>query len=264
MLREHILLTAAQLQLEMDTDVAIFDCRFSLADTQAGLKAYKENHIPGAHYLHLDENLSGEKSKQTGRHPLPSNEQLQSLKQKLGVHSDSRIICYDEGKLAFASRAWLIFHLMGCHRVRMLEGGWQNWQSAITQPDSSTTRANFEEVKPNLQLLSLDDIMAHPENFQLIDAREKHRFTGESEPIDPVAGSIPGAINSVWLERLGENGRLIEKSFTPEGTKPVHYCGSGVTALVNLIAGLIASETPQYLYPGGWSEYINSRYFNGI
>lgn len=258
----------------------IFDCRFSLAvgDKPAKGKAfYDESHIPGSEYLDLEQDLSGQITNISGRHPLPNKAQQNQLIDRYQLDSDTTIICYDDGKLAFAARAWFTFHLMGFHRVRLLSGGLPAWQSINNQISNANQPSIDPEytleksltlplsaVTPPIQLNTLTQVLSEP--TVLIDAREAVRFQGKQEPIDPVAGAIPNAINMPWLDCFNEDGQFKpvnwHRSRWQNTNTPCHYCGSGVTALVNLLSALLANNNQQHFYAGGWSEYIHSKHFS--
>lgn len=256
----------------------IFDCRFSLAvgDKPAKGKAfYDESHIPNADYLDLEQDLSGDIDDSTGRHPLLSQSQQEALIRRHQLDTDSTIICYDDGKLAFAARAWFTFHLMGFHRVRLLSGGFPAWQSMHNQAYNSSSETLPQKpltlpltlplpaVKPPIRLTTLAQALS--ESKALIDAREAIRFEGKHEPIDPVAGAIPSAINMPWLDCFDEEGQFKptdwHRNRWQRFNTACHYCGSGVTALVNILSALLASDQPQDFYSGGWSEYIRSKQY---
>jgi thiosulfate/3-mercaptopyruvate sulfurtransferase len=277
---DDIFVSVEQLRTTPTENITIFDCRFQLAvgDKPAKGKAfYDESHIPGSHYLDLEHDLSASVEPTTGRHPLPSRAQFLALAERYGLTPNSKIVCYDQGSLAFAARAWFLFHYFGFPCVRLLDGGWDRWQqlqspSQKNNPSSyqisptPLTKPSFSAVYIPLQIIDLESALSG--HYQLIDAREAHRFRGESEPIDPIAGAIPQAINAVWLDNFDSNKALRPPEWHHARwqklttNKPLaHYCGSGVTALVNIISALLANCGTQYFYPGGWSEYIASKYF---
>jgi len=256
----------------------IFDCRFSLAVTNRPAKSrefYEESHWPGARYLHLEEDLSAPLFEKSSRHPWPSQNQVEHLATRLNLTKDSRLVFYDDGKYAFAGRAWLIFKLAGFHRSRILWGGFNP-----SLPRSSASESELiepESIEPESLLTSNDPLSATSVPIRLIDrtrlataqstlidAREAIRYRGESEPIDPVAGTIKGAVNFPWLDSFDENGAFRPVVWhqqrwqsTAQNPPPIHFCGSGVTAIVNLLSALLADSPELLLYPGGWSEYLH-------
>lgn len=250
-------------------DWRVFDCRFSLADGQAGAKAYSDSHIPGALYINLEQDLStphipGE----TGRHPLPEKGQWIATVQNLGLNPDSQVVIYDDAGGAMAARLWWMLRWVGHNNVAVLNGGWQAWQLAdlpVTAeqplpPDKS--EYDYNALPSLVKLVTADDIDADKQ--LLLDARELPRFRGEVEPLDPVAGHIPGALCSPFSANLDSERRfrnqqqLQDKFKEAKATdKPVVcYCGSGVTAAHNILAMKIAGLDEPALYPGSWSEWI--------
>jgi thiosulfate/3-mercaptopyruvate sulfurtransferase len=256
-----------------DPDLRLFDCRFSLTDTEAGRRAYLQGHLPGACYAHLDEHLSSPIGPQTGRHPLPDPSRLADWLGECGVSSESRVVVYDDVGGAFAVRLWWLLRWIGHDRAALLDGGLQAWVAAggaltrelprhepralIARPDDSrwiSTEALAAELSAG--------------NAILIDARAPERFRGEQEPIDPTAGHIPGAINLPLTGNLDRDGRLLapdrlRKRFVDAlGDSPhasvVHSCGSGVNACHNLLAMEVAGLSGSRLYAGSWSEWIRS------
>jgi thiosulfate/3-mercaptopyruvate sulfurtransferase len=228
-----------------DPNWVIIDCRFSLEDPESGRQGYLDAHIPGALYAHLDEDLCGPVIKgQTGRHPLPS---IESFTEKLGdwgINSSVKVVAYDDaGGAMAASRLWWLLRWLGHYAVAVLDGGWREWLSS-GQPVRSG-------VDPGLLI---------------VDSRAEERYRGEVEPIDPVAGHIPGAINAPHQNVLNEHNRFLEpeklqayftKLLGDFSTKEtVFYCGSGVTAVQNVLALAHAGLGDARLYAGSWSEWI--------
>lgn len=250
-------------------DQIIFDCRFNLADPSAGECAYQASHIPGAFYLHLDHDLSSPMTATTGRHPLPDPQQLANKLAAYGLNENTQVFVYDDISGAFAARAWWLLRWLGHEAVAVLDGGWPAWverggsleQSRPVFPPHS---GNFKaQVQANYFLTTDALSQAHP--YQLIDARSSERFRGELEPIDPIAGHIPGAINRPLTDNLlsGQfkpadqlkqewEAKLANKQ--PEAI--VHMCGSGVSACHNLLAMEVAGLSGSRLYVGSWSEWI--------
>ncbi len=258
------------LMQDQPESLRVFDCRFELAigDKPAKGKAFFDQaHIAGASYLDLESDLSGLVDDSSSRHPLISDLQFRKLAERFNVTADDIIVCYDQGKLAFAARAWFTFHQFGFHRVRILEGGFPAWQQYKIKQPSAKSAPDIVPVKLPLKLYALNQCFNDTE--QLIDAREKARFLGQNEPIDPVAGTIPTAINYPWIDNFDETGRLKLQEWHKNrwqqensGLKTsVHFCGSGVTALVNVISQLLSQHENIGLYPGGWSEYLHSDHF---
>jgi len=243
----------------------VVDCRFILADTEAGHQAYENSHIPGAVYAHLDDDLSGPPVSDDGRHPLPTPTALTSLFGRLGIGEHTQVIVYDDSNGAIASRLWWMLRYMEHDGVAVLNGGWQAWQTA-NLPVSCAEEYNIPVLfvgKPRVEwLITLDDIGDVP---LLIDSRAPERYRGEMEPIDPRAGHIPGAVNFFYQLNWDENGRYLppgelQEQFMQllEDTAPeeaVFYCGSGVTTCANLLALVHAGLGNSRIYVGSWSEW---------
>ncbi|MDX1593168.1 MAG: sulfurtransferase [Gammaproteobacteria bacterium] len=249
-------------------DWVLFDCRFDLANPAAGREAYAEGHIPGAYYADLDGDLSGEKSPSTGRHPLPDPATFARTLGAWGVDRMVQVVVYDADNGAFASRLWWMLRWMGHDAVAVLDGGYRAWTEAagaVTTALPTRAARTFEaELRPGLvvPLAALDNGDRGP----LIDARTPERYRGESEPIDPVAGHIPGALNLPLQGNLDARGRFRAAAELREryaaalgGASPeaaIHYCGSGVSACHNVLAMEHAGLHGSRLYVGSWSEWI--------
>ena len=254
----------------------VFDCSNDLGDPHLGLRQYREGHIPSAVHVHLDSDLSDhEHGINGGRHPLPSRERIAQAVQRLGFSSDMQAVAYDRQGGLYAARWWWMLKWCGHPAVAVLDGGWAAWQaqggSSDTAVPAPSPAAQGFALKPALvQMLSQTDVQAqlHSPDMTLIDARGAPRFRGEVEPLDPVAGHIPGALNRPFTENIGPDGRFkpaneLRQEFlallgarTPESV--VHHCGSGVSALPNLLAMDIAGLGCTRLYPGSWSEWCTT------
>ena len=268
------LLTAQQLAERLSTpDLRILDCRFALDNPAVGRSRYAEGHIPGARFADLEQDLSGPVVKgATGRHPLPDPARLQERLREWGVNQDSTVLLYDDGPGAFAARAWWLLAWLGKRDgVYLLDGGFQAWQAAglpVTTQIDEPARGNFT-ARPDASLVldadSLSRRLRDPA-LTLIDARGLPRFRGEVEPLDPVAGHIPGACCAPFTDNLGADGRFLPPAQLRQrferllaGRSPdqlVAYCGSGVTACHNLFAMSLAGLPLAPLYAGSWSEWI--------
>ena len=254
-----------------DPDWAVVDCRFDLADHAAGEQAYRQAHIPGAAYAHMEDVLSGSITAQTGRHPLPDPQALCRWLGGHGIGKQTQVVVYDSSGGAMAVRLWWLMRWLGHEKVALLDGGWPAWQSAgmPTQnelPDFEQTQfigqANAAMVLSTAQIA---DALGS-DQWTLLDARTAERYRGEQEPIDPVAGRIPGALNLPLQQHLDASGRfksaeaLREMYLALLGDTPaeqvVAMCGSGVTACHNLLAMQIAGLPGARLYAGSWSEWI--------
>jgi thiosulfate/3-mercaptopyruvate sulfurtransferase len=253
-------------------DWAIIDCRFALAEPARGRRDYLAAHIPGAVYAHLEEDLSGAiVPGRTGRHPLPNLDDFARRLAAWGIAPGVQVVAYDDDNGSMAARLWWLLRWAGHDDVAVLDGGWAAWQA-----EGRPTRIGTETREPRDAVLEVrnrlvadaDDVAALTANptALLIDARSRERFRGEQEPIDPVAGHIPGAICAPFSENLDRNGRFrpaneLRARFrdllgdAPTG-QAIFYCGSGVTAAHNLLALAHAGLGDARLYPGSWSEWI--------
>jgi thiosulfate/3-mercaptopyruvate sulfurtransferase len=250
--------------------VVIIDCRFSLADPELGQKQYQESHIPGAFYLDLNRDLASSVGKHGGRHPLPNIEELADKLSALGINSaETLVVAYDDSRLAFAARLWWLLRYMGHIKVALLDGGFSGWKAAgypVTNILPEPREGNFVA---RLQQDLAVDIEAVKERKDLpgtvlVDSRESERYEGLREPIDPIAGHIPGAVNYPWQEVTDKTGKVRltseQKHRWAELEKAeeiIVYCGSGVTACVNLLSLEIAGIPDAKLYVGSWSDWCS-------
>ncbi len=255
-----------------DNNWVIVDCRFSLDDTEKGRRDYRESHIPGAHYAHLDEDLSGEIIPGvTGRHPLPPVEKAVRLFSSWGIDEHAQVVAYDDKGGGIAARLWWMLRWLGHENVAVLNGGWPAWVKADLPTTSDLPNRSEKTFQPKERSelhINRDKVDAIHEDaaYWLVDSRIAPRYRGEFEPIDPVAGHIPGAINLPWPKNLREDGTMkspeeLREGFLtvqPEGQSDhtVFYCGSGVTACHNILAYQYAGLGEAVLYPGSWSEWI--------
>ncbi len=253
--------------------LVILDCRFALDDPTYGARSYAEAHIPGAQFADLERDLSGPVVKGvTGRHPLPEAAQLLERLRAWGISQDSDIVLYDDGPGAFAARAWWLLAWLGKREgVYLLDGGLKAWKAAGLALDSNTSAVNPGHFSGQADSSLLRDAAQlqqdlHNPALTLLDARALPRFRGEVEPLDPVAGHIPGALCAVFTDNLDSDGRFLpatqlrQRFDALRGEKPVEslvaYCGSGVTACHNLFALCLAGYPLAPLYAGSWSEWI--------
>lgn len=269
------LITAQQLAERLEAPaLVILDCRFALEDIDYGQRSYADGHIAGAHFADLERDLSGPIIKGvTGRHPLPDPQQLVEKLRAWGIDNDSEVVLYDDGPGAFAARAWWLLAWLGKRDgVSILDGGLKAWHAAglPLSLDSPNKREGSFSGSPDMSLLISAEHLAerlHQPDLTLIDARGLPRFRGEVEPIDPVAGHIPGARCAAFSGNLGGDGRFLPATQLRErfaallGERSpqelVAYCGSGVTACHNLFALSLAGYPLAPLYAGSWSEWIN-------
>jgi len=244
------------------------DCRASLLDLDFGRSAYIANHIPGAVFGDLVTDFSGPLIRGvTGRHPLPDAAILSTTFGQWGITGDSQVVTYDAGNGAFAARAWWLLRWLGHARVAVLNGGMDAWQSAgyAVRSGIETQPARQFTIAPTLtRTVSAPDILARHTAMELLDARSEVRFRGEIEPIDPVAGHIPGARCLPFEGNLDARNRFMEPAVLRDrfaasassGREVVSYCGSGVTACHNIVAMKHAGLPEPSLYPGSFSEWI--------
>ena len=251
----------------------ILDCRFALEDPDYGRCSYAEGHIEGAQYADLERHLSGPVTKGvTGRHPLPAADTLTRQLQAWGISADTDVVLYDDGPGAYAARAWWLLAWLGKRDgVFILDAGLKAWHAAgfplsldapVVEPG---TFAGTPDHRLLLDAEHLQKRLGQP-GLTLIDARAQPRFRGEVEPIDPIAGHIPGAQCAAFSENLGSDGRFLpaeqlKQRFAAqlqgrEAQELVAYCGSGVTACHNLFALSLAGYPLGKLYAGSWSEWI--------
>lgn len=252
--------------LNSGSSVFVFDCRFSLADDQYGRRGYAENHIPTAQYADLNQQLSAAIIPgKTGRHPLPARESFLAQVQDWGVRPDALIVAYDDSNGVYASRLWWMFRWLGHAKVVVLNGGIDAWAEAgyaLTRDITRYTRSDFKILCSLTLSIEADDVLL--DERRLTDARELPRFRGEIEPIDPVAGHIPGARCLPFAENVAagkfKSADELKKRFNnagiEEGSHVTCYCGSGVTAAHNILALVHAGFPEPALYAGSWSEWI--------
>ncbi|HEY1609038.1 MAG TPA: sulfurtransferase [Paraburkholderia sp.] len=255
-----------------DGNLFVFDCRFDLADPAAGAAAYAAGHIPGAHYLHLDHNLSGPKTGTNGRHPLPDRATLVATLAARGLNTGQQVVAYDAQGGMFAARLWWLLRWLGHDSVAVLDGGLPAWQAdglPLTQTVPVATQGNFKAGAPLQVTIDAHAVQRNltTRDLTLIDARSADRYRGENETLDPVGGHIPGALNRFFKDNLTPAGRFkaahtLRDEFggLTGGKTPEHVvlqCGSGVTACHNALAMEIAGLHGAALYPGSWSEWCS-------
>ena len=255
-----------------DTKLTIFDCSFDLANPAAGRAACEAGHLPGARYLHLDDDLSAPKTGRNGRHPLPAREAFAARLAALGVDADSQVVVYDGSGGMYAARAWWMLRWAGHAAVALLDGGLAAWRAAGLPVETGeapppSARGSFVLQPSLVNTVDRETLLAELERPTrlVLDARAADRFRGENETLDPVGGHIPGARNRVFRDNLGADGRFkpaaqLRAEFDAvTGSRPaaglVSSCGSGVTACHNLLALEVAGLGGAALYPGSWSEW---------
>ncbi|TSE28957.1 putative thiosulfate sulfurtransferase SseB [Tepidimonas thermarum] len=257
----------------------VVDCSFDLADPAAGRAQYRAGHIPGARYAHLDDDLSAAAGDPTaasgGRHPLPARDTLAERLRRWGLNPDEPVVVYDRQGGMVCGRLWWMLRWCGHGPVAVLDGGWAAWQAMggpVETGDGPATPApgHFALAPARVVLRTVHEVanaLGRPQQT-LIDARATPRFRGEVEPLDPVAGHIPGALNRPFGDNFDADGRYksperlrAEFATLLAGRDPntvVHHCGSGVSAIPNLLAMTIAGLGTAPLFAGGWSEWCRT------
>jgi thiosulfate/3-mercaptopyruvate sulfurtransferase len=253
-----------------DPSYVVVDCRFRLDDPGWGERECAAAHIEGAAYAHLDRDLSGPRSGTNGRHPLPDVATLRQAVGAFGIGSGTQVVAYDQDFGMFASRFWWLLRWLGHNTAAVLDGGFAKWMA-----ERRPTRSGVER-RPARQFIgtaragavaTLDEVIAHvgDSSWRLVDARAPERYRGEVEPVDRVAGHIPGAVNHYFRDNLREDGTfhpadrlaasLREAIASAPPERVICYCGSGVTACHNLLVMEHAGLAGAKLYPGSWSEW---------
>lgn len=260
----HTLLISAAELTEMlaagNRKLCILDCRTRLDDPGFGARAYAEGHIPGSVYANIDVDFAASPG-DGGRHPLPRPADLQARLRTWGIDDDDQIVTYDDAGGPFAARAWWCIRWLGHAAVAVLDGGLAAWTGELTRAVPQPGAGSFS-IRPSLtRTIDASGLLARLDTADLIDARARPRFEGREEPIDPVAGHIPGATCLPFQENLGPDGRFrhpadLARRFAGHGSDTVSYCGSGVTAAHNILAMRVAGLPEPLLYPGSWSEWI--------
>ena len=254
-----------------DPNWVIVDCRFNLQDSDAGFEEYKTEHIPSAVYADLEKDLSGRITAQSGKHPLPQEPHFRELISRLGIDSDKQVIVYDTATGEYAARLWWLLGLYNHQNVAVLDGGFAQWK-AKRYPVASGNETNVPTQfsgTPDLRKITTSvqiETYLYSPVYRLVDSRIPERFRGEFEPIYPVAGHIPSAVNHSYISNLNPDNTFLpaetlRKNLAQiiQNTSPANviiYCGSGVTACVNMLALKISGIEGPRLYAGSWSEWI--------
>ena len=250
----------------------VVDCRFDLMHPQKGREAYLEAHIPGAVFADLNVDLAGSVRPDSGRHPLPEVDDLAATWSRLGIRNDTQVIVYDESSGAMAARAWWLLRWLGHDRVALLDGGFRRWQALALPLEAGAVSVPPERFAPspcNERVITTEELERTCDSTtapRLFDARDAARFRGDREPIDPVAGHIPGATNMPFADSLNEDGtwkapaalrRIWSRALGEDPELPWGVmCGSGVTACHLALSAVIAGYEEPRLYVGSWSEWI--------
>ena len=266
------LISVAELLPHVETpDWLVVDCRFDLTRPAAGEEAYRHGHIPGAVYAHLDRDLSSPITPTSGRHPLPTPEQLAATLSRWGVKKDVHVIVYDADAGAYAARLWWLLRWIGHSKVAVLDGGLKAWQAAglpVTPLVPIRIASRFVAKPDRDAWVDAAQVAERVQrnDWRLLDARAPERFAGTVEPLDTVAGHVPGARNHPFATSMGPDGRFLpaaqlrdrfEKSQDGVAdSRTIAMCGSGVTACHLLLAMEAAGKPGGKLYAGSWSEWI--------
>jgi thiosulfate/3-mercaptopyruvate sulfurtransferase len=268
---EKLLVTPEELARHLDDpDWIVIDTRHDLSNPDHGPRVYGEGHIPGAYFMHVDHDLAGPRTGKNGRHPLPDLEAFARKLNERGVGPGKQVVVYDDMAGNYSVRLWWMLRWLGHESVAILDGGYPLWVKEgrpVTQAVPAPRKGAFQP-RPHLgstvDVHFVDRFRASPE-VKLVDARTAERFTGKQEPVDPVPGHVPGAVNRFWKDNLEPDGRFkpveqLRAEFDQllGGLQPqqvVHMCGSGVTACHNIFAMEMAGLGGSKLYPGSWSEW---------
>lgn len=257
----------------------VFDVRHDLADHGAGRRAYEQGHVPGAIYLDHERQLAAPRTGRNGRHPLPDLADFAALMRLQGLRPATQVVIYDAGNSVFSAHLWWMLRWLGHEKTAILDGGWAAWLAAGGEIETKVNSGAVTEAQA-LEALGYGSVPAMPvvdaaavlanldtQKFTVLDARAANRYRGETEPLDPVAGHIPGALNRPNSLNVESDGRFkpaavlrTEFDAVLGGRDPaqiVHQCGSGITACHNLFAMELAGLKGAGLYPGSWSEWCS-------
>jgi thiosulfate/3-mercaptopyruvate sulfurtransferase len=250
----------------------VIDCRHNLANLTAGRRAYEAGHVPGAFFADVDRDLAGDKTGKNGRHPMPDPEAFAGFLRSLGVQDDTQIVAYDEGADMYAARLWFLCRWIGHDAVAILDGGIDAWRAlgypidTAAEPVEARTKGTLTiRLHPEI-VVTANDVLAglKSPNMLVLDARAGDRFRGEVEPLDPVAGHIPGAKNFWFKENFDGRGRLksreqLRNAYETFGAPEtiVHQCGSGISSAVSALAMEHAGLRGWRVYAGSWSEWCS-------
>lgn len=257
------LVSVAELARVLPT-VTVLDVRYQMGGP-GGPDLYAEGHVPGAAYVDMDSALADPPGPR-GRHPLPEVTTFEAAMRQAGVSNDRPVVVYDDWGGRAAARAWWLLRYHGHGDVRVLDGGWTAWQRDGRRAETGTVAAepgSFTADPGHLPVVEADQVLAFAEAHTLVDARAPERYRGEVEPIDPVAGHIPGAVNVPTGANLDADGRFrpaeelrgLYATVIADGAEAAAYCGSGVTAAHDILAMAVAGIDAA-LYPGSWSEWV--------
>ena len=269
----HTTLIAADELAAILDDCVLVDCRHDLMDASAGPAAYAEGHLPRAWFMHQDSDLAGPKNGRNGRHPLPEPETMRRRLEAIGLSDDRQLVAYDAQGGMFAVRLWWLARWLGHRAVAVLDGGLPAWTKAgfplTREPPPTPAPGRLSARPPLVASFDVDAVLSNLSTGErlVVDARAPERYRGETEPLDPVAGHIPGAVNRPFQANLRPDGRFkpaeilrAEFDVLLAGRSPaqlIHHCGSGVTGCHNVLAMEQAGLPGAALYPGSWSEWCS-------
>jgi len=275
------LISVAELQelLQSGAPCMVFDCSFDLGQPDAGIQMFEASHLSGAVYANLNIDLSAKGDRlrtgaeSGGRHPLPSRENFAKWLSQMGFGNNMQAVVYDRQGASYCGRLWWMLKWLGHERVAVLDGGLQAWQAAggsvVPGPSQTLPHTEFSITKPLVALVSAETVLSNlgKTDQTVIDARAAPRFRGEVEPLDPVAGHIPGALNRPFTNNLTAEGFFKSKDVLRQEFKELlgarrpehtlHHCGSGVTAIPNILAMAVAGLGNTALFAGSWSEWCS-------
>jgi thiosulfate/3-mercaptopyruvate sulfurtransferase len=266
----NTLISTEALAAHLDGSWVIVDCRYDLRDSTSGWEQYRAGHIPGAVYASLSRDLSSPPSGSNGRHPMPCVEDIEATFGRLGISSGTQVVTYDQDNGMFASRMWWMLRYTGHETAAVLDGGWSKWlregrpvhRGEESRPPGTFTARRRKDLR--LPVAQVEAALGDS-SILLVDARSPERFEGQNEPLDRAPGHIPGAVNFFYKRNVTDEGVMLPPAELREqfgqlleGRSPeqvVMYCGSGVTACLNLLAMEHAGFSGAKLYPGSWSEW---------
>ncbi|AKA48977.1 hypothetical protein IX51_07580 [uncultured archaeon] len=245
-----------------EDDIVVADCRYNLMDSSEGRKKYLSGHIPGAYFVDMETDLTGEKKEHGGRHPIPDKDDFSKKMSAIGVEKGKTVVAYDDD-LSGASRLWWLLNYFGHDHVYVLNGGIGKWMEegreiSLELPVEMNSR--FEPAVNHDLLFDVHTVRSSRSNV-IVDSRAPERYAGKHEPIDFKAGHIPGAVNIFYRDAMNPEGKIKErddlrKLYKNTGPSPVIYCGSGITSCVNIL-GMAVIGIEAKLYPGSWSDWIS-------
>lgn len=261
-----------ELKKQLDSDASnlvIVDVRYALTDTDKGKQLYVESHIPGAIYLHMSHDLSGEAQEHGGRHPIPNIEEISKRLGEVGIDQDTMVVAYDDKKGSFASRLSWQLHYLGHEQFSILEGGYEAWVEAGYPTTTNIPTYPEKTFVPSVrkeERVTREDVIQRlgSSDSILIDARAPERYAGGADSLDAKSGHIPGALNYFWEDLLDDSGNwksgaaLVDHfKALPKDKEIIVYCGSGVTACPNVFALKEAGFHHVKLYSGSWSDWVS-------